>query len=458
MINMPTKIYFPKNALAVVTMILIILACSLPSSKPPHVVPGKTSFTTPARRPIIKPAYTSIYTLTYTPLSSQQDMDDVLTFGGAATNTKTPLPPLPDFDEVITFVGGGGGPPCIGFNTPNAISTDVVFGKFSLSCMVILWMDFNKPFHLQMTAPNKKVYKSPNLLLNQNTKAVQWEGYHGFAGSAEWSGNGILHVSIDTWWPNSLSEGEWQVQAYGDNILATGSFMVVKQTGRPYITALDSRSETQIMPGTWGSGLHPVRLKNNGRIDVTGSDFPANTEIYVLLYRYIPSNPAKAKLSQKLSVISNSAGSIKTELSAPFELGQSYLVIGLSDPDTPLSGSIINSDPLIPSDYFLIETGSASVTSEQTFSSCPGAPTQRMVVNQRGYVCTQTDSVRLRNAPQKSSSTIAQLPKGTKFTVIGGSSCADNWSWWQVKTDNGLTGWISEGGDSVDPYFICPIP
>jgi uncharacterized protein YgiM (DUF1202 family) len=79
-----------------------------------------------------------------------------------------------------------------------------------------------------------------------------------------------------------------------------------------------------------------------------------------------------------------------------------------------------------------------------------------MVVNQRGYVCTQTDSVRLRNSPQKSSNTTAQLQKGTQFTVIGGPSCADNWSWWQVKTDNGLNGWVAEGGDEVDPYFICP--
>jgi uncharacterized protein YgiM (DUF1202 family) len=81
-----------------------------------------------------------------------------------------------------------------------------------------------------------------------------------------------------------------------------------------------------------------------------------------------------------------------------------------------------------------------------------------MVVNQRGYVCTQTYAVRLRSSPNRAASTIVQLDKGTQFTVIGGPSCADNWSWWQVKTDLGQTGWISEGGDETDPYFICPMP
>jgi hypothetical protein len=432
-------------------VILVILACNLPGGETPPATksPGAT-FASPT-----KPAFTR--TITNTPIAQQQGLDDNPTDTVTPTITNTPLPPLPDFAEAITFIGGGGGPLCLGFNTPNAISTDVVFGKFSLSCMVILSMDFNKPFHLQMAAPNGKVYKSSNLLLNQNTKAVQWEGYQGFTGSAQWSGNGILHVMINTWWPNSLPEGEWQIQAYGDYILATGSFVVIKKTGRPYITAFDSRSESQIMPGTWMSGLHPVRLKNNGRLDVAGSDFPANTEIYVLLYRHISSNPEKVQFFQKLSVTSDSSGSIKAELEGPFEEGQSYLLIGLSDPNTPLDGGVFNSNPNFPSDYFMIQN-EIEVADPVQVSSCPGAPAQRMVVNQRGYVCTRTYAVRLRSSPNRAASTIVQLDKGTQFTVIGGPSCADNWSWWQVKTDLGQTGWISEGGDETDPYFICPMP
>jgi len=449
---MPTKNRSAKIAFASL-LILVILACNMPGSEPPQAA------TTPDATSSVPPANTPYSSLTPGISPTQPLVASItLTNEPAYTPTYTPLPPLPDFEDVLTFGGGGGGPPCIQSNTPNTItSPNVTYGKFSLLCMVILGMDFNKPFRLQLTAPNSKVYISPHLLLNQSTKAVQWEGYQGFAGYAGWSGNGILYVSIDTWWPSSLSEGQWQVQAYGSNFLATGSFSVTKRTGRPYITAADSRSETQIMPGTSGSGLHPVRLKDNDRIDVTGSDFPANTEIYVLLYRYIASLPEKAEFIQKLSVISDSAGLIKTELSGPFEVGQSYLVIGLSDPGTSLSGGVINSDPNFPSDFFQIEAYAATVEPKQT-SSCPGAPAQRMIVNQRGYVCTQSDSVRLRDAPYRSASTLIQLAKGTQFTVVGGPACADNWSWWQVKTDAGQTGWVSEGGDNVDPYFICPLP
>jgi hypothetical protein len=50
------------------------------------------------------------------------------------------------------------------------------------------------------------------------------------------------------------------------------------------------------------------------------------------------------------------------------------------------------------------------------------------------------------------------LEPGTQFTIIGGPSCSDNWSWWNIRLDDGTTGWVSEGGDEIDPYFICPSP
>lgn len=91
-------------------------------------------------------------------------------------------------------------------------------------------------------------------------------------------------------------------------------------------------------------------------------------------------------------------------------------------------------------------------------SSCPGAPTQRIIKGNQGFVCTKNDSVALRQEPRRSADIILRLKQGAKFNVIGGASCSDGWSWWQVETQSGSVGWISEGGDAVDPYFICPIP
>lgn len=89
-------------------------------------------------------------------------------------------------------------------------------------------------------------------------------------------------------------------------------------------------------------------------------------------------------------------------------------------------------------------------------NSCPGAPPQRLEVNEMSYVCTVVDSVKLREGPGKNYSIIKSLVPGADVKIIGGPKCGDNWSWWQVRTESGFEGWMSEGGDSTDPYFLCP--
>ena len=101
-------------------------------------------------------------------------------------------------------------------------------------------------------------------------------------------------------------------------------------------------------------------------------------------------------------------------------------------------------------------TSQDSSNEETIITSCPNAPDQRMIVGQNGYVCTKKDGIYLRSEPSKSGATLKLLGPGTQFSIIGGPKCANNWSYWQVKLSDGTTGWVSEGGDSVDPYFICP--
>lgn len=89
-------------------------------------------------------------------------------------------------------------------------------------------------------------------------------------------------------------------------------------------------------------------------------------------------------------------------------------------------------------------------------NSCPGAPKQRLQVGGNAYVCTAVDSVALREGPGKSYSIMKRLVPGADLKVIDGPSCANNWSFWKVETDSGYVGWMSEGGDSKDTYFLCP--
>ncbi len=90
-------------------------------------------------------------------------------------------------------------------------------------------------------------------------------------------------------------------------------------------------------------------------------------------------------------------------------------------------------------------------------ATCPGSPPQRMVVDARGFVCTQADQLIVRSGPSRAASEVIRLAPGTYFTVTGGPACADDWSWWKIRTDDGVVGWVAEGGDAVDPYFVCPV-
>lgn len=97
-----------------------------------------------------------------------------------------------------------------------------------------------------------------------------------------------------------------------------------------------------------------------------------------------------------------------------------------------------------------------SDSSSDSLSACPGAPPQRLTINEMAYVCTKSESVKLREGPGKKFSVLKSLVSGADVKIIGGPKCADNWSWWQVETESGYEGWMSEGGDNADKYFLCP--
>ena len=89
-------------------------------------------------------------------------------------------------------------------------------------------------------------------------------------------------------------------------------------------------------------------------------------------------------------------------------------------------------------------------------SSCPGAPPQRVQVGERARVCTAYEQLIVRAQPRRSSAELGRLQPGKYVTIIDGPICADVYSWWKVRTDSGIVGWVAEGGDEIDPYFLCP--
>jgi uncharacterized protein YgiM (DUF1202 family) len=98
----------------------------------------------------------------------------------------------------------------------------------------------------------------------------------------------------------------------------------------------------------------------------------------------------------------------------------------------------------------------APVESSSNGDSCPGAPRQRLNVGSYAYVCTKSDPVRLRVGAGSNYNSKTSLKTGTEVYVADGPVCANNWSWWWVETESGESGWMAEGGDNIDPYFLCP--
>jgi hypothetical protein len=90
-------------------------------------------------------------------------------------------------------------------------------------------------------------------------------------------------------------------------------------------------------------------------------------------------------------------------------------------------------------------------------------------------VCTKSDNVIVREQPSGNSRELFRISPGTQIVVIGGAACANDSSWWQVEVPAGIyvrqgsfdaplyelssttIGWVREGSDNIDRYFICKV-
>ena len=90
-------------------------------------------------------------------------------------------------------------------------------------------------------------------------------------------------------------------------------------------------------------------------------------------------------------------------------------------------------------------------------ASCPDAPPQRVRVGESARVCTAYEQLIVRAQPRRNSAVLTRLGPSRYVSVIDGPVCANAFSWWLVRTNSGTVGWVAEGGDEIDPYFLCPV-
>jgi hypothetical protein len=89
-------------------------------------------------------------------------------------------------------------------------------------------------------------------------------------------------------------------------------------------------------------------------------------------------------------------------------------------------------------------------------STCPGAKPQRVKVGGKAVVCTKSDRIMIRATPEPSAALVRRLETGTSLSIVDGPECNDKSSWWKIETDDKISGWVREGSDEIDPYYICP--
>lgn len=123
---------------------------------------------------------------------------------------------------------------------------------------------------------------------------------------------------------------------------------------------------------------------------------------------------------------------------------------------TPTVTSSTSSTPVgtptaIPTSSVVIPVGATVL--------CAGAPVSivRTGINGRVFVGGESRGpLNVRQTPSTTAPIARIIPEGTVFAIIGGHQCADGYTWWQVRLDDGIVAWVAEGTSTQ--YFIEPAP
>jgi hypothetical protein len=466
----------PKNrrqhVMFIFAVVVVMLACNAPVNEPPTPLSIKPSDAPTTQAPAVVTTNPPTQVTPFTSTSAPRVMPTT-TLTPLPPITFTSLPPLPDFEDVLTFGGGGGCGRCgIGYcyAKQNPAVRPSVFGisineegdpseRTGFLCLYGITQEL--PFSVRLVSPDGRTVLSNDFMYHAG--GLSWDGNFTSIDPKGWdqTGDGLINAQLSILWPVGAPIGNWQIYSEGAGLQAKGNLDATRLTGDEVnrlqeVGVFDPLSQSRILPAT-----HQFFPKaDTGGLDVIGDGFTLNSLVYILIYQKTDKTGDGYgivwDLINKMSAVADNRGFISTEIPGPFYAGQTYMVVSVSDParlQTATGSWTFNfNDDSIGYQSFQI-----AASPSQSGSSCPGAPQQRMTVNQRGFVCTKSDPVLLRNKPNRSGTQIVSLDPGVAFTVIGGPSCANNWSWWQVQLDNGVTGWVSEGGDEVDPYFICPL-
>jgi hypothetical protein len=100
---------------------------------------------------------------------------------------------------------------------------------------------------------------------------------------------------------------------------------------------------------------------------------------------------------------------------------------------------------------------SATPEKKDKVISCPGAPEITLKLNDWAMVSTDPPLPnKIRSQPGTSAELIGQVQPGENVLVVDGPTCADGYTWWFVRSLEGLEGWTVEG-DNEGYWLVDPI-
>jgi hypothetical protein len=348
------------RSIFMVAVILLVLACSMPSGQTSVSLTAQPQLTTETQ-----PLLTKTVVLSKTPTPTLPKMESGGNSGGSqtptATKPPTPTPTMPDFDSVINFGGGGGGGgECSKYpSSPNSIYVSKELDDGTMACVYLQKANIATPVKINLTQLGGTGIEvsSSDLILNWIRKSLYWEGFTVGGIIQSWANDNSIKFTIPIWWPVTLPPGNWRITVYQEGgSRASVDFQVSKQKDHSSINAVDTYSERSLIPFWWMGAAQLLQPADDGKLNFVGSDYPPNTLVYILLYRQ--NIKIGYELIEKKAVLSDSSGSINGELSGPFAPGQEYILYGITNPKTALSGtgascqSALGSGVGLDCDYF----------------------------------------------------------------------------------------------------------
>jgi hypothetical protein len=113
-----------------------------------------------------------------------------------------------------------------------------------------------------------------------------------------------------------------------------------------------------------------------------------------------------------------------------------------------------------PTTYVITNKASPSATIdvEVTKYPCKGSYENKLKVGQTVQVSNDPPLAnRVRSGAGTDYTILGTIQPGETVIIIGGPECANDWIWWQVRSEKtNLVGWTSEGDWSN--YWLIPVP